>query len=148
MGELRIVHENLFAVKADAIVNPVNCVGVMGAGIAKSFKNMFPSMFEAYRFACETSMLRIGTVHVYQEDDGRRIINLPTKLHWKNPSTVEFIRTSLMALAGANKTLKLSTIAMPAIGCGCGGLDFDSQVYPILLEVADTTDLDLTVCLP
>jgi len=118
----------------DAIVNTVNCVGVMGKGIALQFKNKWPENFRAYEAACKTKQVRPGRMFVF--DSGglvkpNYIINFPTKDHWRGKSRIEFIRDGLVDLVAQVKRLRIRSIAIPPLGCGNGGLDW-SEVRPLI----------------
>jgi len=127
-------HGNLLKAKTEAIINTVNCVGVMGKGIALQFKQAFPENYEAYRSACEAGRVRPGKMFVY--DTGsmifpRWIINFPTKDHWKGKSKIEDIKTGLDDLIQVIKANKIKSISVPPLGCGNGGLDW-SEVRPLI----------------
>jgi len=118
----------------DAIVNTVNCVGVMGKGIALQFKNKWPANYSAYEAACKAKQVRPGTMFVF--DSGglvkpNYIINFPTKDHWRGKSRVEFIRDGLVDLVAQIKRLGIRSIAIPPLGCGNGGLEWD-EVRPLI----------------
>ncbi len=111
----------------DVIVNTVNCVGVMGKGIALQFKKKWPTNFKVYADACKRNEIRPGRVHVY--DAGaiatpKYVINFPTKDHWRGKSKVEFIIDGLKDLVRVIKELNIHSIAIPPLGCGNGGLDW------------------------
>jgi len=118
----------------DAIVNTVNCVGVMGKGIALQFKNKWPANFKEYAAACKAGLVRPGRMLVY--DSGglvkpNYIINFPTKDHWRGASRIEFIRDGLTDLVEQVRRLHLHSIAIPPLGCGNGGLNW-GQVRPLI----------------
>ncbi len=124
---IEFVQGNLFDADVEAIVNAVNCVGVMGKGIALEFKQRFPYNFIAYKAACDAGQLQLGRVFTY--DNGasakpRYVVNFPTKNHWRDASRLRDIRSGLESLAGEIDRLKMSSIAIPALGCGLGGLDW------------------------
>ena len=111
----------------DAIVNTVNCVGVMGKGIALQFKNKWPENFRAYEDACKAQQVRPGRMFVF--DSGglvkpNYIINFPTKDHWRGKSNIDFIRDGLKDLVAQVQRLHIRSIAIPPLGCGNGGLDW------------------------
>lgn len=113
---------------AEALVNTVNCVGVMGRGIALQFKKKFPENFKVYRSACERRELRPGAVLVYdlaRLENPHFIINFPSKDHWKGKSKMEYIEAGLKALAHEVERLGIRSIAIPPLGCGLGGLSWD-----------------------
>lgn len=118
----------------DAIVNTVNCVGVMGKGIALQFKNKWPANFNAYATACKLGEVRPGRMFVF--DSGglvkpNFIINFPTKDHWRGSSKIEFIRDGLVNLVAQIRRLGIRSIAVPPLGCGNGGLDW-TDVRPLI----------------
>ncbi|GAB2908055.1 type II toxin-antitoxin system antitoxin DNA ADP-ribosyl glycohydrolase DarG [Rheinheimera gaetbuli] len=118
----------------DAIVNTVNCVGVMGKGIALQFKKKWPANFKAYTAACKAGEIRLGKMFIF--DLGalatpRYIINFPTKDHWRNASNLKDIETGLQDLVLQIKNLDIRSIAMPPLGCGNGGLSW-SDVRPVI----------------
>lgn len=87
---LLYVRQNIFESPAQVIVNAVNTVGVMGKGIAKQYKQLYPEMYKQYRYFCEQDMLEIGKLWLYQ-DKSKWILNFPTKKHWRSPSKIEYI---------------------------------------------------------
>lgn len=117
---------DLFESQAIALINPVNCVGVAGKGLALAFRQRFPDNHRAYVEACRSKRLKIGTVLsvVFEDSPLRYIVNFPTKLHWKDPSQYGYIHQSLQALAQWLKQEAIASVAMPRIGCGLGGLDW------------------------
>lgn len=119
----------------DAVVNPVNTHGVMGAGLAKAFKIRFPEMFEEYQTLCKYKDLQIGKIHTWYKSEPH-ILNFPTKDHWKNPSQISYIEKGLTVLAN----MKYNTIVIPALGCGLGGLKYDEvkSLYEKYLVDKDT----------
>ena len=121
---------NIFDSDAQALVNPVNCVGVMGAGLAKQFKERYPKNFKAYKEQCRRNNIQIGKIYPFFED-GKWIINFPTKKHWKSKSEYMYIEETLPALRGFIIFKSLETIAMPMVGCGLGGLDW-YEVKPMI----------------
>lgn len=121
---------------AEALVNSVNCVGVMGRGVALQFRKAFPDNYEAYRKACDRNELRPGTVFVHNLNrltNPRYVINFPTKRHWKGKSRIEDIEAGLSALVREVKTRNIRSIAVPPLGCGLGGLRW-SRVKPLIEE--------------
>ena len=118
----------------DAIVNTVNCVGVMGKGIALQFTNKWPANFTQYAVACKAGKLRPGRMFIH--DCGglvkpNHIINFPTKDHWRGASKIEFIRDGLVDLVVQVRRLGIRSIAIPPLGCGNGGLDW-ADVRPLI----------------
>lgn len=112
---------------AEAFVNTVNCVGIMGRGVALQFKNTFPANFKAYKAACERKEVQPGRMFVYETGsmiDPKYIINFPTKRHWRGKSRIEDIEVGLDALAQEIRKRKIRSIAIPPLGSGLGGLDW------------------------
>jgi O-acetyl-ADP-ribose deacetylase (regulator of RNase III) len=124
---------SIFDSSAEILVNPVNCVGVMGAGLAKEYKLRYPEMFNHYARSCRSGRLRIGSLHVWEDEHtGKIIVNLPTKHDWRQDSTIEIVEHGLNALLNS-PLLKRHTISLPALGCGLGGLSWQ-DVQPVLDE--------------
>lgn len=123
---------NIFHSDAQALVNTVNCVGIMGRGIALQFKKAFPDNFKFYAQACDRAEVCLGSMLVYERDrmtGPRYIINFPTKQHWKSRSRLEDIEAGLQALVRTVRELHIQSIAVPPLGCGLGGLSW-SDVRP------------------
>jgi O-acetyl-ADP-ribose deacetylase (regulator of RNase III) len=131
---INFVKGNIFDSKADALVNAVNTVGVMGKGIALEFKNRYPENYKVYKSACDKGTLKTGYVLVVTESDGKIIINFPTKAHWKDASKYEYIEDGLKDLRNKIEEQSLKSIAIPALGCGLGGLKWD--VVKVMIEIA------------
>jgi O-acetyl-ADP-ribose deacetylase (regulator of RNase III) len=126
---IKFVGGDFFDYHADIRINTVNCVGVMGAGVALQFKDKYPKMYDEYVKACNSESIKIGHPQVWQDNsafsnDRTIIINFPTKNHWKNPSKYEYIEEGLEWLKGFLKDKPGLTITVPALGCGHGGLDW------------------------
>jgi O-acetyl-ADP-ribose deacetylase (regulator of RNase III) len=123
-----------------ALVNPVNCVGVMGAGLAAEFKRRWPAMFEHYESVCSLGF-RPGQLLIYYPGDktrGPNIICFPTKDHWREPSRLEYIRIGLEALAeDLSRTATIDTVALPKLGCGLGGLAW-GDVRSLMIEYLES----------
>ena len=118
---------NLLEADCEAIVNPVNTVGVMGKGLAKQFKIKFPDNFKAYETACNTGRLVTGKVFIFETGqlfNPKYIVNFPTKIHWRNPSRIDYILRGMESLSSEILRRKIQSIAVPALGCGLGGLDW------------------------
>jgi O-acetyl-ADP-ribose deacetylase (regulator of RNase III) len=114
---------------AEALVNTVNTVGVIGKGIALQFKEEFPKNFLTYKVACSSGELTPGKLLITKElnsnGEEKIIINFPTKLHWRNPSKYEYITEGLKDLTKAISEHNIKSIAIPPLGCGNGGLDWN-----------------------
>ena len=132
----KITGGDILLAKTEAIVNPVNCVGVMGKGLAKAFKTKYPEMFKQYKARCTDSMH--GQVFVYTiniktvEQFPKYIVCLPTKYHWREGSNIDLIKLGLWTLRQNIYSLGIRSIALPMLGCGLGGLP--SKVIMPLME--------------
>lgn len=135
--------------KVEALVNTVNCVGVMGHGIALRFKEVFPKNFDDYAEACRHGKVRPDRMFVTQTeanrfplfDHGRGpkyIINFPTKRHWRGNSRTEDIKAGLEALTEEIRERKIRSIAIPPLGCGLGGLPWGEVRHVVIFEPNDT----------
>lgn len=142
---------NLLTSDVEALVNTVNCVGIMGKGIALQMKQAFPEMYKKYSKACENGEIKIGSVFTYHTGllyNPRYIINLPTKKHWKGKSKIEYVNSGLDALINEIKKLNIKSIAIPPLGCGNGGLDW-SEVRPLIeKKLSGLNDTQIIVYLP
>lgn len=127
-----LVRGNMLDSGAQALVNPVNCVGVMGAGLALQFKRKFPANFIAYRHACKDGLVRPGKVFIFQDKE-KYIINFPTKRHWRDKSKLEDIDAGLVDMVAQVKRLGIKSVAIPKLGCGLGGLEW-VDVLPLILQ--------------
>lgn len=124
---------DIFTSSCEALVNPVNTKGVMGKGLALAFKNKYPAHFENYKRACQSGEMSIEKVLVYKEINGPIIICLATKEDWRDNSKIEYVSAGLDDLVEQIKTLGIRSIAIPKLGCGLGGLDWN-EVRPIIIE--------------
>ncbi len=118
---------------AEALVNTVNCVGVMGRGIALHFKHAYPANFEAYAAACKREEVQPGRMFVHDtgQPEPRWIVNFPTKRHWRGKSRIEDIEAGMHALVDEIRTREIGSIAIPPLGSGLGGLAWN-DVRPIV----------------
>jgi O-acetyl-ADP-ribose deacetylase (regulator of RNase III) len=148
---IRYVEGDILQAQTDALVNTVNCVGVMGRGIALQFKRAFPENFKAYAAACKRKEVRPGRMFVYERhalDGPRYIINFPTKRHWRGRSRIEYIESGLQALVREITEREITSIAIPPLGSGLGGLDW-GEVRPLIERaLTDLADIDIVVYEP
>ena len=131
---LELTKGDILKADAEALVNTVNCVGVMGRGIALQFRKAFPENFKAYKSACDKKTLHPGCMLVYdlsRFENPRYVINFPTKRHWKGKSKIEDIESGLKALVEEVNQYNIRSIAIPPLGCGLGGLKWE-QVKPMI----------------
>lgn len=142
---------NLLTQDVDALVNTVNTVGVMGKGIALQFKRAYPANYAAYRKAADDNRVRTGEMFVHDSGElgaRRFIINFPTKQHWRSPSRLPDIRSGLIDLVATVRRLEIRSLALPALGCGNGGLDW-SDVRPLIEDAfAELPDVRVLVFPP
>lgn len=142
---IEYVQGDILQSDAEALVNPVNCVGVMGKGLALKFKEAFPSAYKEYRHFCFSSRLQPGNVYTsFIRNNGDFPYNLrwrneiwimhfSTKYHWREPSQIDYIKTGLVDLKRAIKCDNIPSIAIPQLGCGLGGLKW-KDVRPLIVE--------------
>lgn len=131
---------DLFKGRHDALVNPVNTKGAMGKGLALQFKERYPEMYEDYKKACQNKDIAIGKPHVWEEDD-LKIINFPTKKDWRDPSKLSYIEEGLIWLSqylDENHKDHSFNIAIPALGAGLGGLDWEDVKSLIIKHLRNT----------
>ena len=134
LNMLKLTKGDILKADAEALVNTVNCVGVMGRGIALQFRKAFPENFKAYKAACDKKSLQPGHMLVYELnrfENPRYIINFPTKRHWKGKSIIEDIESGLKALVQEINKHNIQSIAIPPLGCGLGGLKWE-KVKPMI----------------
>jgi O-acetyl-ADP-ribose deacetylase (regulator of RNase III) len=133
---VELTQGDILKARTEALVNTVNCVGVMGRGIALQFRKAFPDNFKAYKHACDRKQLHPGQVLVYdlgRLEPPRYVINFPTKRHWKGKSKLEDIQGGLEALVREIQLRGIRSVAIPPLGCGLGGLDWET-VRPMIEE--------------
>ena len=143
---------DLFAADVEALVNAVNCVGVMSRGVALQFKRAFPENFKAYAERCKYHEMRPGEVFVFEManlGNPRYIINFPTKRHWRGKSRMEDIESGLKSLVRAIGERGIRSVALPALGSGLGGLDWSQDVRPMLAaSLSELPDVRVVVFEP
>ncbi len=133
---IKLTQGDILKAQTDALVNTVNCVGIMGRGIALQFRKAFPDNFKAYKQVCDRKQLHPGEVFVYdlgRLEPPRLVVNFPTKRHWKGKSKLEDIQAGLEALVREIRVRGIRSVAVPPLGCGLGGLDWD-VVRPMIEE--------------
>ncbi len=141
---------DLLTAEREALVNAVNCVGVMGRGVALAFKRRFPDNFKAYRAACDRGELQPGRMFVFETGElmPRLIINFPTKRDWRARSRLADIEAGLSALVAEIERHRIHSIALPVLGCGLGGLEWTEVKPRIDRALAGVADLDTLVFEP
>lgn len=144
---IKMIIGDIFESDKDVLVNTVNCVGVMGKGIARIYKEKFPEMFEQYKNMCNKKEIVTGQIYPYYENGKVRIINFPTKQHWRSPSKLEYITSGLDWFIAHYKELEITSIAFPPLGCGNGGLDWET-VGPIMYHKLYQLPIDIEIYAP
>lgn len=137
---------DIFESKAQALVNPVNCVGVMGKGLALEFRKRYVDNYIAYQNACKEQRVQIGEVLVTKtttEDGAKYIINFPTKIHWRDRSHLEYINLGLLGMRNTLMALKIKSVAIPRLGCGLGGLNWQIVRSVVVQVLQDLDDVEI-----
>src|SRR3989442_11662912 len=135
----------------EALVNTVNCVGIMGRGIALQFKNAYPENFEAYELACRREEVQPGRMFIFetgQLTNPKYIVNFPTKRHWRGKSRMEDIDAGLRSLAAVVRERSIRSIAIPPLGSGLGGLKWGDVRPHIEAAFRDLDDVRVIVFEP
>jgi O-acetyl-ADP-ribose deacetylase (regulator of RNase III) len=142
---ISIVHGNIFNTKLQTVVNTVNCVGVMGKGIALLFKLRYPHMFDLYTDHCKKGSISIGKLWIYKgEKDAPWVLNFPTKFHWKYPSKMEYLEKGLEKFCETYKEQGVTSIAFPLLGAFNGGLDKD-EVLMVMTSYLSKCDIPIEI---
>lgn len=136
----------VFNINTQAIVNTVNCTGVMGAGIALEFMLRYPDMFEDYEAKCKDKRIVTGKVDYYKHEDGQIIVNFPTKWHFKYPSKLIWIEQGLQDFVRTYQKYEITSIAFPKLGTSNGGLNWN-DVKALMEKYLDKLDIDIFICL-
>ena len=151
---LRFKTGDMFAEPVDALVNTVNCVGVMGKGVALEFKRRWPANFKSYKAACDAKALNPGTMLVFDtgrlfpSDGPRYLVNFPTKAHWRSPSKLVYVEQGLDALVRDIREYRITSIALPPLGCGNGGLEWVDVKTLIERKLGVLDDVEIVVFTP
>lgn len=120
---VEIIKGNLFTSDRQTLVNTVNCVGIMGAGIALEFRFRYPVMFERYSQLCKEQAIEIGKLWIYKPpNSGRHILNFPTKKHWRNPSKLQYLESGLAKFLETYEQRGIKSAAFPVLGASKGGI--------------------------
>jgi len=145
MSNITIINGNIFNTKTQTIVNTVNCVGVMGKGIALVFKLRYPSMFDIYQDFCKQRLIDIGKLWIYKGDPKDPwVLNFPTKTHWKLPSEYDYIEKGLQKFVETYKEKGITSIAFPLLGANNGGLD-SKKVEELMISYLSQCDIPIEI---
>jgi len=146
---IEIKKGNIFTTNCHTIVNTINTVGVMGAGIAYEFKLRFPEMFEKYKYFCDKEQIDIGNLWIYKltkfdNENYEYILNFPTKQHWKYPTKIEYLERGLQKFIDTYKQKKILSIAFPLLGASKGGLS-EKQSISIMKRYLEQVDIPVEI---
>ncbi len=144
---IKVLIENLFESKMQTLVNAVNCVGVMGKGIALEFKKRFPDMFKDYAARCKRKEVALGQPYLYRGKQPPYILNFPTKDHWRSASNLDDIKKGFQFFLDHYRVWGISSIAVPALGCGAGQLSW-RVVGPVLYRNLSKMDISVELYAP
>lgn len=145
MNNITIVRGNIFNTKAQTVVNTVNCVGVMGKGIALVYKLRYPQMFDIYHDYCKRHLIGIGKLWLYKGDENAPwVLNFPTKFHWKYPSRIEYLEQGLQKFVDTYKERGITSVAFPMLGTHNGGLDKDI-VCALMIDYLSQCDIPVEI---
>lgn len=134
---------NIFTTKCQTIVNTINCVGVMGAGIAYECRLRYPKMYERYIELCNSKKINIGTLWIYKSED-KWILNFPTKNHWRYESKVEYLEKGLQKFLETYKERGITSIAFPLLGASNGGIPEKISIE-IMQKYLEKCDIDIEI---
>jgi O-acetyl-ADP-ribose deacetylase (regulator of RNase III) len=144
---MKVLIGDIFKSEAKTLVNTVNCVGVMGKGIAQMFKKRYPKMFEDYAIRCRSEQVKPGVPYLYVDMLGTSIINFPTKKHWRSPSRLDDIIRGLDIFVEKYQEWGIQSAAFPPLGCGNGGLEW-AVVGPLMYERLSKLDIPIEIYAP
>lgn len=145
MANITFLRGNIFNTKMQTIVNTINCVGVMGKGIALVFKLRYPEMFDKYNELCKSKMIGIGKLWLYKAHNCPQwVLNFPTKFHWKYPSKLEYLEAGLLKFVNTYKDKGITSIAFPMLGTHNGGLD-KQEVRNLMEHYLSKCDIPIEV---
>ena len=128
---LTYVRTSVLDCDTQTVVNTVNTDGVMGKGIAAAYKRRYPEMYKRYRELCKAGNFKVGQLWLWKEN-GQWILNFPTKTTWRRPSEVSYIEAGLRKFVDTYEERGITEISFPLLGCGNGGLDWGTQVQPLM----------------
>jgi len=144
MANIVEIKGNIFESSCKTIVNTINCVGIMGKGIAFEYKHRFPDMYKSYLNLCETNQLKPGLLQLWKKSSPW-ILNFPTKNHWKNPSKMEYIESGLKKFAVTYEEREITSIAFPQLGTFHGGLNWEEVKESMYKHLKPLANLDVEI---
>lgn len=144
MAKIVEIHGNIFNTNCQVIVNTVNCMGIMGRGIALEFKNRFPDMYSTYKKYCDEKLLKPGVLQLYSKNNPW-ILNFPTKRDWKLPSKLEYVELGLKKFASTYEAKNIYSIAFPKLGTESGGLDWNEVKNLMYFYLEPLKNLDVEI---
>jgi len=144
---IKVYQTSVFETPAQTIINTVNCVGVMGKGLAAACSDRWPAMFDAYRQRCLNGELKPGKLLLYKTDTVW-ILNFPTKINWKYPSKIEWIEAGLQSFVRNYERMGITSINIPPLGCANGGLDWVTEVEPLIRQYLEPlSNIEINLCI-
>lgn len=143
MGKLTVISGNIFTSQCQTIVNTVNCVGVMGAGIALEFRLRYPEMYAQYQKLCEENKIDIGMLWLYKSG-AKWVLCFPTKRHWKHPSKEEYLHKGLQKFMSTYRERGITSVAFPLLGSQHGGISQDRSLE-IMKSYLIACDIDTEI---
>lgn len=144
---MKVLIGDLFESRMQTLVNTVNCVGVMGKGVALEFKKRYPEMFKEYAGLCESKKIQPGLPYLYHDLTGASVLLFPTKDHWRSPSRMEYIIRGLDWFVDHYQELGIQSIAFPPLGCGNGGLSWET-VGPLMVQKLNKLPIEIEIYAP
>ncbi len=144
---IKVLIGDLFESEAEILVNTVNCVGVMGKGIALQFKKRYPDMMKDYKARCDSGLVKLGKPYLYENMFGKSILNFPTKDHWRAVSRLHDVINGLNYFIENYQSWGVKSIAFPPLGCGNGGLEWET-VGRVIFQMLSHLDIDIEIYAP
>lgn len=138
---------DIFSSTTKCTVNTINCVGAMGKGIALLHRERYPEQYKEYREKCFSKQIHTGNVYFWKGTDygyDRDVLWFPTKFHWKNPSTLEYIESGLKAFVNSYEKMGITSIAFPKLGCSNGGLKWE-DVKPLMVKYLENLPIEIEI---
>ena len=144
---MKVLLGDIFDSSMKTLVNTINCVGVMGKGVALEYKKRYPDMFREYENLCQNKAVHPGQPYLYRDLTGTSILMFPTKDHWRSPSKLDYIVKGLDWFIDNYEDLKIESIAFPPLGCGNGGLKWE-DVGPIMYQKLNNLPIEIEIYAP